>query len=90
MILYTVVALMAASWLPDDDPVLLIRALPVGVVALSLAVGLPVRVTVGPRYWRWMCRARNVALCAAALFVLVDLVAIVWFIVTLSETTDST
>ncbi len=88
MILYAVVALMAASWLPTDDPLLWIRALPAGVATLSLVIGLPVRVTVGPRYWRWMCRARNVALCAAALFLLVDLVAIVWFIVALNETTD--
>lgn len=89
MILYSAVALLAADWLPTDGSTLWTRVVPGCAVMLSLAIGLPVRVTVGPGYWRWLCRVRNVALCAAVLFVLVDLVVFVWFIVALSESGSS-
>lgn len=48
-------------------------------IEISFAAGLPWRATVEPAGWRRMCVARNVALCAALLFSLVDFALLVAF-----------
>jgi hypothetical protein len=85
LIFFSVVALLAADWLPTAGSTLWTRVVPGCAVALSVAFGLLMRVSVVPGYWRWMCRARNAALSAAVLLVLVDLVVFVWFVVALNE-----
>ena len=78
---YAVVAVLALGWLAQVTSGWWTFAVAASVVAVSLSVGLPIRVTVVPESWRRMCRARNVAMCAASLFVLVDIVEFIWFLV---------
>ena len=81
---YAVWAVLALGWLAQVSPSRWTLAVGASVVAVSCGVGLPIRVGVEPVSWRRMCRARNVALCAASLFSLVDLVGLIWFLVAIS------
>lgn len=82
---YTVVAVLALGLFAEAEG--LSRwtiAVAAGVVAVSLGVGMAIRVSVERASWRRMCRARNAALCAALLFSVVDLVGVVWFVAAFS------
>ena len=81
---YTVVAVLGLGWLAQVSSSRWTVAVAAGVVAVSLVVGMPIRVSVERASWRRMCKARNVALCAALLFSVVDVVELVWFIVAFS------
>ena len=85
LVFYSVVAALAIWCVALVSPWQWTLAVGVCVVAVSLGAGLPIRVTVGPVRWRLMCRARNVALCAALLFCLVDVVGFIWFLVDISS-----
>jgi hypothetical protein len=82
---YAVAAALALTWLAQVSSDRRTLAVAATVVAVSLAAGLPIRVTIEkPVSWRRMCRARNAALCAALLFAAVDLAEFVWFVVSVS------
>ena len=68
LVFYALVGALALGWSALANPSQWTFAVAGVVAAVSLAAGLPIRVTVESASWRRMCRARNVTLCAALLF----------------------
>jgi hypothetical protein len=81
---YTVIAVLGIGLFAQLNSGRWTLAVAAGIAAVALVVGIPIRVSVERASWRRMCKARNVALCAALLFSAVDVVGLVWFVVSFS------
>lgn len=85
LVFYVSVGALALGWSALANPSQWTFAVAGVVAAVSLVAGLPIRVTVESASWRWICRARNVTLCAALLFSVVDIVEFIRVLISMSD-----